>query len=138
MAPPSQHSARGRSRKPVFFLALLCFVGTACGTAAPTGKVIFEDPRGTVLLKTIPDRSFQTSHPINLEPDLLAQILKGIEIQYQEHGLQKMLAGQSSPVPVFSEDQIRFLAPLLAEGLRKAAPDQCVEYRVQATTKVLR
>ncbi len=135
MAQPSQHSARGRSHKPVFFLALLCFVGTACGTAAPTGKVLFEDPRGTVLLKTIPDRSFQTSHPINLEPDLLARILKGIEIQDQERGLQKMLAGPSSSVPVFSEDQIRFLAPLLAEGLRKAAPDQCVEYRVQATSK---
>jgi len=135
MAPSSQHSARGRSHKPVFFLALLCLVGTACGTTSPTGKVLFEDPRGTVLLKTIPDRSFQASHPINLEPTLLAQVLKGLQIQDQERALQSMLIGRSSPSPVFSEDQIRFLAPLLAEGLRTAAPDQCVEYRVQTTRK---
>ena len=46
-----------------------------------------------------------------------------------------MIAGPSSPVPVFSDDQIQFLAPLLAEGLRTAAPDQRIEYRVQATYK---
>ena len=39
----------------------------------------------------------------------------------------------SPSVPVFSEDQIQFLAPLLAEGLRTAAPDQRIEYRVEAT-----
>jgi len=135
MAPLLHHSKIRRHRKPLLLLALVCLVCTACNTTAPTGKVLFEDPRGTVLLKTIPDQSFQTSHPISLEPALLVQILKGIEIQDQERGLQKMLAGPSSSVPVFSEDQIRFLAPLLAEGLRKATPDQCVEYRVQTTSK---
>jgi hypothetical protein len=117
----------------VLFLALFCLIGTACGTTAPTGKVLFEDPRGTVLLKPISDRSFQASHPINLEPALLTRILKGVEIQDQEGGLQKILAGPVSSVPVFSEEQIRFLAPLLAEGLRTATSDQCVEYRVQTT-----
>lgn len=135
MAFPSQHSARGRSHKALFFLALLCSVGTACGTTAPTGKVLFNDPRGTVSLQRISDQSIQASHPINLEPALLSQLLKGIQIQDQEHGLQKMLAGPASSVPVFSEEQIRFLAPLLAEGLRAAAPDQCVEYRVLTTRK---
>jgi hypothetical protein len=86
-----------------------------------------------VSLKTISDRSIQASHPISLEPALLAQVLRGIEIQDQEAGLQKLLAGPSPPVSVFSEDHIRFLAPLLAEGLRQAAPDEQVEYRVQTT-----
>ena len=105
MAPSLQHPARqdapclkqGRSSSadPRFTfhasrftvpLALLCLVGTACGTTAPTGKIIFDDPRGTVSLQTISDRSIQASHPINLEPALLAQLLKGIEIQEQEHG----------------------------------------------------
>ena len=133
MAPSPQHSGRKLSHKPSFFLALLCLIGTACGTTAPTGKIIFDDPRGTVSLQTISDRSIQASHPINLDPALLALVLQGIEIQDQEHGLQKMLAGPAAPVPVFSDDQIRFLAPLLTEGLRTAAPDQAVEYRVQTT-----
>ena len=135
MAPSPQQSARKLSHSRSLLLVLLCVVGTACGTTAQTGKIIFDDPRGTVSLQTISDRSIQASHPINLEPALLAQLLKGIEIQDQEHGFQKLLAGPSSSVPVFSDDQISFLAPLLAEGLRTAAPDQLVEYRVQTTRK---
>ena len=49
--------------------------------------------------------------------------------------IQTLVCRPFNSVPVFSEDQIRFLAPLLAEGLRAAAPDQCVEYRVVTTHK---
>jgi hypothetical protein len=134
MAPAPQHSARRLSHKPWFFqvLALLCLFGTACGT---TGKIILDDPRGTVSLQTMFDRSIQATHPINLDPVLLAKILRGVEIQDQEHGIQKYLAGPSPSIPVFSDDQIRFLAPLLAEGLHTAAPNQCVEYRARTTLK---
>ena len=133
MAPSPRHSARKLYHSRSLLLALLCLVGTACGTTAQTGKILFEDPSGTVSLQTISDRSIQASHPINLEPALLARVLHGIEIQDQEHGLQKVIVGPLSSVPVFSDDQIRFLAPLLAEGLRTAAPDQSVAYRVQVT-----
>ena len=133
MAPSPQHSVRKLSHKSSFFLALLCLVGTACSTTDQNTKILFEDPRGTVSLQTMSDRSIQATHPINLEPNLLAKILRGVEIQDQEHGLQKYLAGRSAPVPVFSDDQIRFLAPLLAEGLRTATPDQRIEYRAQTT-----
>jgi hypothetical protein len=157
MAPSLHHSARQLSHKSLIFpaadprftshvsrftvplisilLALLCLVVTACSTTGLTGKILFDDPRGTVSLQTMSDQSIQASHPINLDPTLLAKILRGIEIQDQEHGIQKYLAGPSSSVPVFSDDQIRFLAPLLAEGLRTAAPDQCIAYRVQTTHK---
>ena len=116
-------------------LALLCFVGTACGITGPTGKILFDDPRGTVSLQTMSDQSIQANHPINLDPNLIAQLLRGIGIQEQEHGLQKLITRPSAPVPVFSDDQIRFLAPLLTEGLRTATPDQRIEYRVNATHK---
>ena len=119
---------------------MLCFVGTACDTTAPTGKSLFDDPRGTVSLQTISDRSIQANHPINLEPAVLTQLLKGMKIQDQDlghnhvNGRMSMDAGPFyTSVPVFSDDQISFLAPLLAEGLRAAAPDQCVEYRVVTT-----
>jgi hypothetical protein len=135
MAPTPRHSARKVSHSRSLLLALLCLVGTACSTTTPTGKIIFDDPRGTVSLQTMSDRSIQASHPINLDPNLIAQLLRGIEIQEQEHGLQKLITNPSAPVPVFSDDQIRFLAPLLAEGLRTATPDQRIEYRVNATHK---
>jgi hypothetical protein len=133
MVPAPQHVSRRLSYKPSIFLALLCVIGTACSTTAPTGTILFEDPRGTVSLQTMADQSIQATHPVTLEPTLIAQVLRGMEIQDQERGIQRLLAGRSSPVPVFSDDQIQFLAPLLAEGLRTAAPTERVAYRVQTT-----
>ena len=124
-----------RFTKPLnsILLALLCFIFAACGTTGQTGKVLFDDPRGTVSLQTISDQSIHANHPISLEPTLLAQVLKGMEVQDQERGLLKLFGGTHSPIPVFSDDEIQFLAPLLAEGLRKAAPNERIEYRVQTT-----
>lgn len=133
MAPAPQHSAQRLPRKTSIVLILLCLVFAACNTTAPIGKILFEDARGTVSLQTMSGQSIQATHPITFEPTLIAQILRGMAVQDQERGIQRLLAGRSSPVPVFSDDQIQFLAPLLAEGLRTATPDQRVEYRVQTT-----
>ena len=135
MATSSEHSTRARtgSRTPACLLALLCFIGTACGTTPLPGKILFDDPRGTVSLQTISDRSIQANHPITLDPALLAKLLHGIMIRVQEHGVQSMVGNKPPGIPVFSEGQIEFLAPLLAEGLRAAGPDQAVAYRVYDT-----
>jgi len=130
MAPPLRHSARRLSRKPSFFLALLCFVSTACGTTGPTGKILFEDPRGTVSLQTISDQSIQASHPINLEPALIARILSGMQVQERERILQELVAGQAPAVPVFSADEIQFLAPRIAKALTTAATGEAVAFLV--------
>jgi hypothetical protein len=139
MDPALQHSERKLSHSRLLLVALLCIAGTACGTTAPTGKVLFEDTRGSVSLQTISDPSVQASHPINLDPSLLAQLLRGIEIHDdglgREHvkGLQSFIVGKAATYPLFSEDQIQFLAPLLAEGLHTATANQSVEYRVVTT-----
>jgi hypothetical protein len=131
LAPPSR--SRQRSCAASLVLPLLCLLGAACSATDQNTKVLFEDPRGTVSLQTMPDQSVQATHPITLDPILIAQILKGIEVQDQERGIQRLLAGPSSPVPVFSDDQIQFLTPLLADGLRTAAPTERVAYHVQTT-----
>jgi hypothetical protein len=113
-------------------LVLLCLLSTACSTGQ-TGKVLFEDQRGVVSFQPMSDESLLASHPINLDPTILAKLLKGMGVQEQERGLQRILAGPSTAIPVFSDDQIQFLAPLLAEGLRTATPDQRIEYRIHQT-----
>lgn len=135
MAPFLRHWARQLLHTPLPILVLLCVVGTACSTTDKNIRILFEDPRGTVSLQAMADQSIQATHPIGLDPLLIAQILKGIEVQDQERGLQKLLIGPPPPVPVFSDDQIQFLAPLLAEGLRTATPDQRIGYRVETTHK---
>jgi len=117
-------------------LALLCVAGTACSTTAPTGTILFEDPRGSVSLQTISNPLIQASHPIKLAPALLAQLLTGLRIRDEgigPHRFVRGFAGQPSTHPLFSEDQIQFLAPLLAEGLRTATANQSIEYRVVTT-----
>ena len=133
MAHTPEHSAQTLSRTPALLLALLCLVSTACGTTALPGKILFDDPRGTVSLQTISDRSIQANHPITLDQALLAKLLHGIMIRVQERGVQSMIGNKPPAIPVFSENQIEFLAPLLAEGLRTAGPDQAVAYRVYDT-----
>ena len=136
------HASRFTVPLNSILLALLCLAGTACSTTAPTGKILFDDPRGTVSLQTISDPSIQANHPINLEPALLSQLLTGIELHDEglgEHhvkGLQTLIEGKDAlTYPVFSEDQIQFLAPLLAEGLRTATVNQSVEFRVVTTIR---
>ena len=136
MTPSPKYQKGKLSYGRLFLLALLCFAGAACSTTAPTGKIIFEDPRGTVSLQTMSDRSIRATHPIHLEPALLAQLLTGLKIHYERIGPRRTVAGFAGQLPtnpVFTEDQIKFLAPLLAEGLRMAAPDEHIAYRVRTT-----
>jgi hypothetical protein len=137
MTPSPKYQAGKLSCSRWLLLALLCLAGTACSTTAPTGKILFEDARGSVSLQTISDPLIQASHPINLEPALLAQLLAGLEIHERGIGPHRLVvtgfAGQPSTYPLFSEDQIQFLAPLLADGLRTATADQSIEYRVVTT-----
>ena len=128
-----QNLERKLSCKSSFLLILLCLVGAACSTTGQNSKIIFEDQRGVVSLQAMPDQSILATHPISLEPVLIAKILTGVEVQQQERGLQGLFAGKSAPVPAFSDDQIQFLAPLLAEGLRSAGADQRVAFRVLTT-----
>ena len=140
MTPSPKDQAEKGFCRWLILLTLLCLAGTACSTTAPTGKILFDDARGTVSLQTISDQSIQANHPINLEPALLSQLLIGMELrddgggEHNVRGLQTMIEGNAALIfPVFSDDQVQFLAPLIAEGLRTANANQSVEFRVVTT-----
>src|ERR1700682_406869 len=101
MFPSPPHSARTWSHSRVFLLALLCVVGTACGTTAQSNKVLFEDPRGTVSLQTMSDQAIQARHPIALEPALIARVLSGMQVQQSRPLYEQTMTGQAI-IPVFS------------------------------------
>ena len=137
MTPSPKYQAGKLSYSRLLLLALLCVAGTACSTTAPTGQILFEDARGSVSLQTISNPLIQASHPIKLEPALLAQLLTGLKIHDNGIGPHRRVvegfAGQPSTNPLFLEDQIQFLAPLIAEALRTATANQSVEFRVVTT-----
>jgi hypothetical protein len=121
----------------LLLLALLCWLaGTACSTTVPSETILFEDARGSVSLQTISDPLIRANHPIKLEPARLAQLLTGLtthDVRMGPHRYVAGFAGEPSISFVFSEDQIQFLAPLLANGLRTATHNQSIEYRVVTT-----
>jgi hypothetical protein len=130
MASSPQHSTAAQSRSRSFLLALVCLIGTACSSTSPTGKAHFEDPRGTVFFQAISDQSIQASHPINLEPTLIARVLNGLHVQERQRALQEILVGSSSATPVFSEEQVQFLTPRIAKALTTATTGKAVAFLV--------
>src|SRR4029077_16973424 len=92
---PSPVSQQGKlSYSRLLLLALpLCVAGTACSTTPPSGTILFEDARGSVSLQTISDPLVQASHPIKLDPALLAQLLAGLTIHDERMGPHRYVAG---------------------------------------------
>lgn len=111
--------------------ALLLLWG--CASTPELDLLLEESPRGAVYLERIPDRSFQAAHPIKIDHDTLARVLQGISVKDNQGLLQDFFAGQSAAVAAFTEDEIRYLAPLLAEGLTRAAADQQIGFRLIQT-----
>lgn len=102
----------------------------SCASTPELDLLLAESPRGAVYLERIPDRSFQAAHPIKIDQDTLARVLRGISVKEHQGLLQDFLAGQTPVLSAFTDDEIRFLAPLLAEGLTRAASDQQIGFRL--------
>ena len=119
-----------RLRKALLLLVLACVSGTACSATGQTGRALSEDPRGIVSLQPMADRSIQASHPIHLEPALIARVLSGMQVQEQQRGLQDLLAGSASPLQVFSPEEVQFLTPRIAKALTAAGTGEAVSFQV--------
>ena len=116
-----------RSIRLVLILALLI---SGCATGSRVDLPVRDTAQGSVYLNRLPDRHFQASHPIKLDDALIARTLQGIMIR-EETGLLRTLTSTQKPTgPVFSGTEIAFLAPAIAEGLKRAASDQQVGFRL--------
>jgi hypothetical protein len=86
-----------------------------------------------VYLERISDRSFKAAHPTTLSEDTMARVLRGVAVKEDRGLLGGLVLGQPNPIQAFRDEDVRFLAPLLAEGLTRAASDQKVGFRVVQT-----
>ena len=111
--------------------ALLC---AACATGPELDVKIDESPQGAVYLKRISDGSLQAAHPIKIDSSTIAILLSGILIREQQPG-SKISSTVPDTRPVFSGSEVGYLAPLISEGLRRAASDQQVGFRTGQADK---
>jgi len=119
-------------------LALVLLTGitlalSACATGSDLDLTIHESERGGVYVERIPDRSFHTAHPITLAAGTMARVLRGVVVKEDRGLLGYLLAGKPEAVRVFRDEDVEYLAPLLVEGLTRAASDQQVGFRLVQT-----
>jgi hypothetical protein len=63
----------------------------------------------------------------------MARVLRGVAVKENRGLLGNLVLGKSEAIGVFREEDVQFLAPLLVEGLTRAASDQKVGFRVVQT-----
>ena len=103
---------------------------SACATGPDLDVTIHESERGAVYVERIPDRSLQATHPMTLSAETMARVLRGVVVKDSRGRLGNLAAGKPEAVRAFADEDVAYLAPLLAEGLTRAASDQQVGFRV--------
>jgi hypothetical protein len=116
-------------------LALVLLTGitlalSACATGPELDLTIHESERGAVYVERIADRSFQAAHPITLSADTMAQVLRGVVVKDTGGVLGSLVGSKPQTMQVFGNEDVEYLAPLLADGLARAASDQQVGFRI--------
>ena len=117
----------------LLFLSGIILIFSACATGPDLDITLQESERGAVYVERIPDRSFQAAHPITLSADTMARVLRGVVVKDSRRILGNLAAGKPEAVRAFEDEDVIYLAPLLVEGLTRAAPDQQVGFRVVKT-----
>jgi hypothetical protein len=116
-------------------LALVLLTGitlalSACATGPELDLTIHESERGAVYVERSADRSFQAAHPVTLSADTMARVLRGVVVKDTGGVLGSLVGSKPQTVQVFGNEDVEYLAPLLADGLARAASDQQVGFRI--------
>lgn len=110
--------------------AVLILSWGACASSPELDMVLDDSWRGSVYLERIPDRSFLAAHPIKLDQETVTRVLRGVLIKEDEGLMHNLMTGQAALVPAFTDEEVRYLAPLVTDAFRRAAPDQQVGFRL--------
>jgi hypothetical protein len=103
---------------------------SACSTGPDVDVMIHDAPQGAVYLERISGRSFQAAHPIKIDPATIGRVLSGVLVKDDQGLIKTFFMGIPDAYRAFSESEVAYLAPLISEGLRKAASDQQVGFRI--------
>jgi hypothetical protein len=103
---------------------------SACSTGPDVDVMIHEAPQGAVYLERISGGSFQAAHPIKIDPATIGRVLSGVLVKDDQGLIKTFFMGIPDAYRAFSESEVAYLAPLISEGLRRAATDQQVGFRI--------
>ncbi len=110
-------------------LLALSLLVTGCSILSGEAK-LHKTANASVYTKEIADWSFEASHPATVDQITMLKVIKGIVSNESIKASANVPASGSKPMRVFSDEDAEFLAPLLAQGLFKAKPEQMVGFKV--------
>jgi hypothetical protein len=110
-----------------------CLALALAASGCASSSKIAQTSKGTIFLEEVMDWSFEASHPAVIDHSTILKIVKGVHTTEVQNGSLRMSAGGSKPMRVFSDEDAEYLAPLLAQGLSKAKPEQLVGFRVSSS-----
>lgn len=136
----------GMRHVPVTIRCAIAAVGLAGLAAAgcsitPSLKTLAKTPQGTVWIEQLSERgssatwggqtrSFQATHPISLNPDVIDKFLEGIRIQAHQGPKPTQRPVDPQATTVLSQEARAFLTPAIAQGLAQASYDQRIHFRI--------
>ncbi|MDE3035673.1 MAG: hypothetical protein KGJ14_06830 [Nitrospirota bacterium] len=128
-------SQRSRHRAPCPSSLLLAALLTSalsvgCASAAGPELIVYDSHQGRVYLEALPDKALQAAHPITLPQTTVAQALRGLQVVGDKNVVAGLFDGKPKPTRVFTEEEVKFLAPPLVKALAQAGPSQQVSFRV--------
>jgi hypothetical protein len=90
-------------------------------------------PQGSVRLEEVADWEFEASHPSTIDLATLDGLLRGVMISDAQTDLSNLPVDGSKPMTVFSDEDVHYLAPLLAQALSQAQPEYVVAFRLSSS-----
>lgn len=122
-------------RMYIFFRFMLCVavagLSASCARLPYTTKVVHEDARVVIALQQEVEPSAY-SHPAQLKPAELTEILQGVSFRPKQRMPLRWFAEENPPRPVFRQDELEVLVGRLSEGLRAAGPGARVHFELRA------
>lgn len=113
-----------------FLLTAMLFSGCSMVSGSQS---MHQSAKGSVYLEEVSEWSFEANHPTMIDHNTMLKIVKGVMTEEAGPASNRMPASGSKPMRVFSDGDAEFLAPLLAQGLSRAKPEQIVGFRVSSS-----
>ena len=110
------------------FLGLLVLI-EACSWTPQIETELHNSSRGIVSLRTMEDNSLRADHPVDITMTTMEQILRGAHKFRDPRLIEGLITDDDKPKRLFSQAQIRFLAPLLSSALAQATPEEEVLFQ---------
>ena len=115
-------------------LTLLGAMTAGCSsTASSIQQTAATQPQGSVRLEEVADWEFEASHPSSIDTATLDSLLRAVMIAEAQTDLSNLPVDGSKPMAVFSDEDVHYLAPLLAQALSQAQPEYVVAFRLSSS-----